>query len=73
MKIASTRARTQSGTRFCTRALIREMKVTQAAPPTSITGASVLNLCKPLIATITNPQNHHSSRNNDFRGPSGAG
>jgi hypothetical protein len=32
------------------------MKVTQAAPPTSITGASVLTLCKPLIVTITNPK-----------------
>src|SRR5579863_7336704 len=56
MKIESTRARTQSGARFCTRALIREIKVTHAAPPTSRTGASAPNLCTPLIVRITNPK-----------------
>jgi hypothetical protein len=30
--------------------------MTHAAPPINMTGASVLNLCKPLIATITNPK-----------------
>ena len=54
--MARTRARTQSGARFWTSALIREMKMTHAAPPINITAASVLNLCNALIATITNPR-----------------
>src|SRR5579862_9989729 len=56
MKMARTLARTQSGARFCTRALIREMKMTHAAPPISIIAASALSLCKALIATITKPR-----------------
>src|ERR1700723_1474493 len=56
MKMARTRALTQSGARFWTRALIREMKTTHAAPPTNITAASAPNLCNPLIARITTPK-----------------
>src|SRR5580704_16237029 len=55
-KIESTRALTQSGARFWTSALISEINVTQAAPPTSITGASVLTLCKPPTATVVRPR-----------------
>jgi hypothetical protein len=36
--------------------LISEIKVIQAAPPTSITGESALKLCQVLIITITNPK-----------------
>jgi hypothetical protein len=36
--------------------LISEIKVIQAAPPTSITGESALKLCQVLIITITHPK-----------------
>jgi hypothetical protein len=56
VKIANTRARTQSGARFCTKALIREIKRTHAAPLMKITSARVLNRCNRVIVTIAIPR-----------------
>src|SRR5579862_247689 len=56
MKTARTRARTQSGARPWTSAVISEMKVIHAPPPTSMTAPSAPNPCKLPVATIVPPR-----------------